>query len=112
MLTDIVLKFLLKGTEELSGDMIGFTTDMPSFYSDIHLMIGNIELDVEGVSYDIISRRQIIEAVVSCLDDEDARELRDDITGSLMDANFSVFDIEEDDDHGPDYRFSSVLDDE
>jgi hypothetical protein len=94
MLTDIILKFELDEEEEYPVDHVGFTTEMDYFPDDVILTIGDIELEIEQVSYDVLSRRQTIESVILCSDEEEAKSIRDEVIESLLTANYSVFDIE------------------
>ncbi|MCD1293457.1 hypothetical protein CUJ83_00395 [Methanocella sp. CWC-04] len=94
MLTDVILLFEIEGTEEVLGYPMGFTTDMPAVSEDLHITIGDIELEIDDLSYDIPTRKQVIEATITCIDEEDARDVRDEIEVILRDAGIAVFDVE------------------
>jgi hypothetical protein len=98
MLTDIVLKFQITDTGEIFGDLMGFTTDMDSFPGNVRLSIGQIEIGVNEVFYDVCNRRQVIDGTITCIDDEDAREMKDEVVKRLTAANFTIYDIGVNDD--------------
>lgn len=93
MLTDLVLKFQIADTGEIFGDLMGFTTDMDSFYRDVRLSIGHIEIEVNAVFYDVCNRRQVIDGTITCIDDEDAREVKEEVVSKLTGANYTIYDI-------------------
>ncbi len=93
MLTDIVLKFQIADTGELFGDLMGFTTDMDAFPDDVRLTIGHIEIEVNEVFYDVCTRRQVIDGTITCIDDEDARGVKEEVVGKLTGANYTIYDI-------------------
>jgi hypothetical protein len=93
MLTDIVLKFQIAGTGEIFGDLMGFTTEMEAFHNGVRLSIGQIEIEVNEIYYDVCNRRQVIDGTITCIDDEDAREVREDVIGKLTTANYTIYDI-------------------
>jgi|AGTN01.1.fsa_nt_gi hypothetical protein len=93
MLTDIMLKFQIADTGEIFGDLMGFTTEMDSFPSDVRLSIGHIEIEVNEVFYDVCSRRQVIDGTITCIDDEDAREVKEEVVDRLTSANYTIYDI-------------------
>ena len=93
MLTDIVLKFQIAGTGEIFGDLMGFTTDMDSFPGNVRLSIGHIEIEVNEIYYDVCNRRQVIDGTITCIDDEDAREVKEEVVGKLNGANYTIYDI-------------------
>lgn len=93
MLTDIVLKFQITDTGEIFGDLMGFTTDMEAFQASVRLSIGHIEIEVNEVFYDVCNRRQVIDGTITCLDDVDAREVKEEVVSKLTAANFTIYDI-------------------
>jgi hypothetical protein len=93
MLTDIVLKFQIADTGEIFGDLMGFTTEIDSFPDNVRLSIGHIEIEVNEVFYDICTRRQVIDGTITCIDDEDAREVRDEVISKLTGSNYTIYDI-------------------
>jgi hypothetical protein len=93
MLTDIVLKFQIADTGEIFGDLMGFTTEIDAFPGDVRLSIGHIEIEVNEVFYDVCSRRQVIDGTITCIDDEDAREVKDEVVSRLTGANYTIYDI-------------------
>ncbi len=93
MLTDIMLKFQIADTGEIFGDLMGFTTEMDSFPGDVRLSIGHIEIEVNEVFYDVCSRRQVIDGTITCIDDEDAREMKAEVVDRLTNANYTIYDI-------------------
>ncbi|HEY3273030.1 MAG TPA: hypothetical protein VGJ92_04665 [Methanocella sp.] len=98
MLTDIVLKFQIADTGEIFGDLMGFTTDMAAFPGSVRLSIGQIEIEVNEVFYDVCNRRQVIDGTITCIDDEDAREVKDEVVKRLTTANYTIYDIGVNDD--------------
>lgn len=93
MLTDIVIKFQIAGTGEIIGDMMGFTTDMETFNTEVRLSIGQIEIEVNEIYYDVCNRRQVVDGTITCIDDEDAREVRMEVVNKLSNANYTIYDI-------------------
>lgn len=93
MLTDIVIKFQIAGTGEIIGDMMGFTTDMETFNTEVRLSIGQIEIEVNEIYYDVCNRRQVVDGTITCIDDEDAREVRMEVINKLSNANYTIYDI-------------------
>jgi hypothetical protein len=93
MLTDIVLKFQIADTGEIFGDLMGFTTDMDAFPGSVRLSIGQIEIEVNEVFYDVCNRRQVIDGTITCIDDEDAREVKGEVVKRLTSANYTIYDI-------------------
>ncbi|OPY28424.1 MAG: hypothetical protein A4E28_01547 [Methanocella sp. PtaU1.Bin125] len=93
MLTDIVLKFQIADTGEIFGELMGFTTDMDAFPDDVRLTIGHIEIEVNEVFYDVCTRRQVIDGTITCIDDEDAREVKEEVVAKLTGANYTIYDI-------------------
>jgi hypothetical protein len=94
MLTDIVLKFQISDTGEIFGDLMGFTTEIDAFYRrDVRLSIGHIEIEVNEVFYDVCNRRQVIDGTITCIDDEDAREVKEEVVSKLTGANYTIYDI-------------------
>lgn len=93
MLTDIVLKFQIADTGEIFGELMGFTTDMDAFPDDVRLTVGHIEIEVNEVFYDVCTRRQVIDGTITCIDDEDAREVKEEVVGKLTAANYTIYDI-------------------
>jgi hypothetical protein len=93
MLTDIVLKFQIADTGEILGNMMGFTTDMDGFYRDVRLAVGHVEIEVNQVYYDVCNRRQVIDGTITCIDDEDAREMKEAVVGRLTVANYTIYDV-------------------
>jgi hypothetical protein len=98
MLTDIVLKFQIADTGEIFGDLMGFTTDMDAFPGNVRLSIGQIEIEVNEIFYDVCNRRQVIDGGITCIDDEDAREVKDEVVKRLTAANYTIYDIGVNDD--------------
>jgi hypothetical protein len=98
MLTDIVLKFQIADTGEIFGDLMGFTTDMDAFPGNVRLSIGQIEIEVNEIFYDVCNRRQVIDGTITCIDDEDAREVKDEVVKRLTAANYTIYDIGVNDD--------------
>lgn len=98
MLTDIVLKFQIADTSEIFGDLMGFTTDMDAFPGNVRLSIGHIEIEVNEIYYDVCNRRQVIDGTITCIDDEDAREVKDEVVSKLTGANYTIYDIGVNDD--------------
>jgi hypothetical protein len=98
MLTDIVLKFQIADTGEIFGDLMGFTTDMNAFPGNVRLSIGHIEIEVNEIFYDVCNRRQVIDGAITCIDDEDAREVKEEVIGRLTGANYTIYDIGVNDD--------------
>jgi hypothetical protein len=93
MLTDIVLKFQIAGTGEIFGDLMGFTTEMEAFHNGIRLWIGQIEIEVNEIYYDVCNRRHVIDGTITCIDDEDAGEVREGVISKLTTANYTIYDI-------------------
>jgi len=93
MLSDIVLKYQIAGTGEIFGDLMGFTTDMESFCNNVRLSIGQIEIEVNEIYYDVCNRRQVIDGTITCIDEEDAREVREEVVSRLTGANYTIYDI-------------------
>jgi hypothetical protein len=98
MLTDIVLKFQIADTGEIFGDLMGFTTDMDAFPGNVRLSIGHIEIEVNEIFYDVCNRRQVIDGTITCIDDEDAREVKEEVVSKLTAANYTIYDIGVNDD--------------
>lgn len=90
--------FRIYGTDEALGDLIGFNADMPSFNENAHILIGDIELEVEDISYEILMKKQIIEATITCLSEEDARTVREEVEQSLSNAGYNIFYLGSEDD--------------
>ena len=93
MLTDIVLKFQIAGTGEPFGDLMGFTTDLEAFHTEVRLSIGHIEIGVDEIYYDICNRRQVIDGSITCIDHEDAKRIREEVINRLNLANYTIYDI-------------------
>jgi hypothetical protein len=93
MLTDIVLKFQIADTGEIFGDLMGFTTDMDAFPGNVRLSIGHIEIEVNEIFYDVCNRRQVIDGTITCIGDEDAREVKEEVISRLTGANYTIYDI-------------------
>lgn len=101
MLTDIVLKFQIADSGEIFGDLMGFTTDMEGFKDNVRLSIGHIEIEVNEVFFDLCNRRQVIDGTITCIDDEDAREVKEEVVSKLTGANYTIYDIGVTDDADP-----------